>query len=72
MLLLETIYIICIFLAIFFAGSGMYKKVPPTGNLIGRVFQCIFVSCVFLVSLMTLSLIMFKRGRDKVPVLNVF
>lgn len=28
--------------AIFFAGSRMYKKIPPTGNLIGRVFRCIF------------------------------
>ena len=55
LLLLATIYIICIFLAIFFAGSRMYKKIPPTGNLIGRVFQCIFVSCVFLVLLMILS-----------------
>ncbi|XP_062569740.1 solute carrier family 15 member 1-like isoform X2 [Saccostrea cucullata] len=26
---------------IFIAGSSLYKKVPPSGNLIGRVFKCI-------------------------------
>ncbi|XP_061164860.1 solute carrier family 15 member 1-like [Saccostrea echinata] len=27
---------------IFIAGSSLYKKVPPSGNLIGRVFKCIW------------------------------
>ncbi|CAC5414685.1 SLC15A1 [Mytilus coruscus] len=27
---------------IFIAGGRLYKKIPPTGNLIGRVFKCIF------------------------------
>lgn len=27
---------------IFAAGSSLYKKVPPSGNLIGRVFKCIW------------------------------
>lgn len=27
---------------IFCAGSSLYKKVPPSGNLIGRVFKCIW------------------------------
>lgn len=27
---------------IFVAGSSLYKKMPPSGNLIGRVFKCIW------------------------------
>ena len=27
---------------IFLAGSSLYKKIPPTGNVIGQVFKCIF------------------------------
>ena len=27
---------------IFLAGSSLYRKIPPTGNVIGEVFKCIF------------------------------
>lgn len=29
-------------LVIFLAGSSLYKKIPPTGNVIGQVFKCIY------------------------------
>ena len=27
---------------IFLAGSSLYRKIPPTGNVIGQVFKCVF------------------------------